>query len=157
MAFTGSEFLGGAVSAWLWFLLLSAAAWTLTLGPYVVVAVIHIVPWSLAALAAFATPAYVLGRALRARTRVRTHLAAFGALGLLVGGSVTGVFFAVAGGFRGLDGMIEWLIVAVNVFGSAGAVMLGWWRAARRALRPNAAPARIDPDALAEDAAADRR
>lgn len=154
-AFTRTEFWNGALSAWLWFLLLASVAWMILLGPYAGVAALYVVPWSMGATLVFATPAHFLGRALRRDVRTPVHLAAFAALGAVVGAATTVLLFAVDPSLQQAMGAT---VIAVNLATSTIAVPVGWWRAARRALRSDADPrdsGAVDPDAAAEDALLD--
>jgi signal transduction histidine kinase len=152
MAFTRTEFWRGATSAWLWFIPLSLAPWTIFFGPYAVIAAMYVVPWSIGAALVFATPAYLLGRALRRIPRMPVHLLAFASLGAAVGVATTVVLFAVD---PSLGQAMGAAILTVNTAASTAAVTIGWWRSARRALRSDVVPVETrgaDTDAAAEDA-----
>ena len=147
MAFTVAEFVRGAVAAWVAFLVLATAAYAAVIQGYVVVATAFYVPWSLGAALVGSPAAYLLGRSLRRVRRIAVHIAAFAALGAAVGLAATIVFVAVYG--HGNGGTLYYV---VNLALSVIAVPLGWYWTARRALR-HPRP-RVDPDAMAEDAAA---
>lgn len=150
MAFTRTEFLGGALRAWLWAVALLIAAWTAIIFPGGMIAAIYVLPASVAALVVFVAPAWGLGRALRRVARVRTHVLSFAAFGGVIG-ACAGLVFRASTGYSGpfFDGFLAFFL-AVNTVASAAAVALGWWGAARRALRPHTPSP--DPDAAAEDA-----
>ncbi|GAA3903079.1 hypothetical protein [Microbacterium invictum] len=156
MAFTQTEFLRGALSAWLWFLLLDISVYGIIFFPMgAAVAAMFAVPWSAAAVAVFAFPAWLLGRALRRRARVAVHVAAFAALGVVVGVITTATYLVVATGRLEIDSFFGSPLWVVNVAASAFAMVLGWRRGARAVLRPRAPSIRRDADAAAEDALVD--
>lgn len=153
MAFTRAEFGRGAWAAWFWYLatliptsLLSAPlmGWdSVFVG---LSALIFVVPVSLVALALLAPAALGIGHALRRIADVRVHVAAFTALGAVVG-AIAMFPFALLFGF--LTPYVGWFITLA--LPAVFCVPLGWWHTARRALHgvPTRHP---DPDALVEDA-----
>ncbi|MFJ6651989.1 hypothetical protein ACIQLJ_04225 [Microbacterium sp. NPDC091313] len=157
MGFSPGEFLRGALLAWVWFLALSTLFFLPIFFIYFVYALLYTVPFSLAALVVGALPAYGLGIALRAVTRVPVHLAAFAVFGLLVGVATTAVAIATMGldgqgwGYGSLSAPALATTLAATI-----AVPLGWWQSARRALRGDRSsvsePTHSGPDELVEDA-----
>ena len=174
MAFTPAELWRGARNAWCIFMMLM-------LGGLVLMIVVSMPFSGGAALSALILVAFavgyagvigggiglivmlagaplagMLGRALRREPRVRAHLMAYGALGLLLGGlTVCGALMIGAVPANAFAANPLVLIIACS---AAVSVPLGWWSSARRALREDRgttlrrrAP-RPDPDALAEDA-----
>lgn len=156
MAFTRTEFLRGALSAWLWFLLLDLSVYGIIFFPTgAAVAAMFAVPWSAGAVVIFAFPAWLLGRALRRRAHVGVHVAAFAALGAVIGVITTATYLFVAAG-RPEIAFFDSPFWLVNTAASAVAVALGWRRGARAVLSPGARSSRRDTDAEAEDVLADR-
>lgn len=141
MAFTTSEFVRGALSAW-WMFLVVLTAVHIWLGPIAFIVAWYAAPWSIGALVAGAPLAWALGRMLRRDPDVRVHFAAFLALGLVVGGTTTWLAIAagVGGGATGLA-----FYAALHVVAAAIAVPLGWWRVARTALRSDGATVEAAP------------
>jgi hypothetical protein len=143
MAFTRTEFLRGARSAWLWATFLHILAWTLIFFPVGMVSAYYVVPSAVAALVVGVAPAWWLGRLLRRTRPIAAHVVAFAAFGAAIGVATTLAFVAI-GGMGNLfgDGFPFWM-TAVNAVASAAAVVRGWWSTALRALRADGtAPAR---------------
>lgn len=162
MAFTRWEFWRGAYAAYaayLVWLLLSPLLWGVSaggIGFVVVMAMYSLVIGGAVAFVAMlaASPlAWLLGRSLRRVRPISAHLAAFAALGALVGWVALEAWaWGSSGGHAPLD-------QALLPYGvpAAVAVPLGWWFTARRALRADrgltpARPPRHDADAEFEDA-----
>lgn len=89
-------------------------------------------PWTLGALVFGGILAWLLGWALQRVPAFGWHLAAFAALGALIGVVASWSAFGAMGG-----GALVVQLPAVAV--SAAAVAFGWWWTARRALRADAA------------------
>jgi hypothetical protein len=157
MTFTRSEFLRGAIAAWVWFLILHQVALLFPLVGYGWFALYATLPWSVGALVLGSPFAYVLGLRLRKQSRVAWHLVAFTVLGLIVG--TTATLLALWLPAWGIPSHSEYGALdtpAVLVAASAGpAVALGWWHTARRALAADRGETvgrqRSDPDAEFED------
>lgn len=153
MKFTRSEFVRGAIAAWVWFLILHQVA-LIPLRGYGVFALYATLPWSVGALLLGSPVAYALAFGLRRQPRVIRHLLAFTTLGLAVGTVATLVALWLPAWGIPSEGLDPWLGVLVAV--SAGpAVALGWWHTARRSLATDRGEAthrrRVDPDAEFED------
>ena len=138
-AFTGLEFFRGLWLAFLWATGLISLAWTVAAFPYGLYSLMWVVPAAGAAAIVFAAPAWLLGQLLRRVRPLRWHVIAFATLGAVVGVVTTLAFLAWSGGPGPYIGGPLNVIYAINVSLSAAAVALGWWRAARRALRDDAA------------------
>lgn len=130
MAFTGAEFFRGAVSAWVWSMLLTVLVWTVCTGGIGFVAVVFVVPTATVATVVCAVLAWGLGRSLRRIRLVSIHILAFAVLGALVGCAATTAWILTD---RGAFGMSETLY-PINGLCGAAAVILGWHSAARHAL-----------------------
>jgi hypothetical protein len=154
MAFTRAEFMRGAVAAWVWFLVLHSAMFSIWIGIYVVVAWSVTLPWSLLALFLGSPLAYLLGKALRSQRLIVVHLTAFTLLGLTLGAATATAALLVGWGFPPGQAS-DYTVMAVAVVACAGAaVPLGWWWTVRRARATDHSKStkRIDPDAAFEDA-----
>ncbi|GAA2449266.1 hypothetical protein [Agromyces soli] len=153
MAFTFGEFARGAGMAWLAFQLAFPLVYALIVfvggvvdpsssdplsssigfGFYAVfVTFLYQTPWTLGALVFGGILAWLLGLALQRVPAFGWHLAAFAALGALIGVVASWSAFGALGG-----GAFVVQLPAVAV--SAAAVAFGWWWTARRALRADAA------------------
>jgi len=166
MAFTADEFLRGTVASWLAFnalfavslavmsLITPASGWG---SPWAAVAMlaIYVVPISLLVSGVVTLlccgAAWALGRRLRRTPSLLPHVIGYAVLGALIGLLVVGGYQLVVTQRLDLGGWFALLVLAC----SAAALPLGWSRAVRRARRADAGlirPARVDPDAAAEDA-----
>lgn len=153
MDFTWEEFRGGAVRAWWtfqWAYPLSYPAIVLIMGiasgsfdtvAYqlmwslygVVIAFLWTLVCSLVTVVFIGAPlAWLLGKTLRRVRAKAAHLALFALLGVVIGAGVS--TFAVPMGDE-----TKWYFVASAVIVAGIAVPYGWWRAASRALRAEAA------------------
>jgi len=158
MAFTPSEFLRGALAAWLWAMAIPSVAWLIMFFPAGWIGTIIIIPMAFLATAAFALPAWLLGWALRAERRSWVHGSAFSTFGVLVGAAATALYFVWGNGDLALP--TSAFAYGVNALCGAGAVFLGWRHAVRRALgvspRRGKAPTAAVIDAATEDELAER-
>lgn len=157
MAFTWREFRRGALTAWGVFNVLAPvviAALTVVIesptgsagaAVYVLVfAPLLLVPISFAALVVLGAPlAYALGRGLRRTASEGAHLAAFVALGAVVGATAGAIVLTA---FR-----LEWSPWAILLCAAVTAfpVAFGWWHARRRALQDDAGAPDPSPSAPA--------
>lgn len=140
MAFTGVEFMRGALYAWLWFLVFSTVAHLPVAGFFVFFVLFTTVPWSMAALFIGSGFAYGLGRCLTRRRSLLLHASLFTVFGACVGLVTTRL--AIFSPTSGLNESTSYSIVAVCIAATI-AVPLGWWQTASRALqRDRAQPAR---------------
>ncbi len=161
MAFSGHEFLRGALAAWGYFLILitpGTVVYVVVLNVtdayhfpeymtqfpaaqlyFVVVAVIAayviVVPWSMVGLLLGATVAYGLGMALRRTDKLALHVAAFTFLGLVVGVATSVLGASVYPNSAGLTSLTNLEAVVIYSALAAVAVGLGWLFTASRALR----------------------
>jgi hypothetical protein len=160
-AFTRDEFLGGAFAAW-W---LSACA----VGVIILAAMpmrggfagvfAALVMTLCAALLGFpammllAPVVWIIGRSMRTVPRVWVHLGVQAAVGLVLGMLTTIAVLSLFGAFPFFLGWVPLLAA-----GPAIGLPVAWYRAYRRALRSDAGllTRRADPDAVAEDAIAER-
>jgi hypothetical protein len=139
MAFTFSEFLLGVSAACVAFFPLVGLANLLIGSGVVIVIVLSVAAVPVAALV-FGPLAHLLGRTLRFTRRTAVHLAAFAALGLVVGVVTTSVVLLVMSSGRAFAAPDFWTpptiwLFAPTVLAATGAVPSGWWCAAHRALR----------------------
>lgn len=160
MAFSRGEFVRGAIRAWVCFLCVDLLVWLFVYFPFgVIYAGIAAPPASGIALVVFATPAWLLGHALRRIPQPALHHASFGAFGVAVGLTSTHVFAMVLSGSTAVDASAIWPLYLVNAAAASIAVVVGWRHGARAVLRERRglpAVERLDPDAAQEDAITDR-
>ena len=123
MAFTGPEFFRGAVSAWIWAMVLPVLVWTVCTGGAGVASALFVIPAATAATVLCAGLAWTLGRTLRRVRRIGIHVVLFALLGAVVGAATTVAYCLSSSGE--LVGFSPVLYV-VNVTCGAAAVALGW-------------------------------
>jgi hypothetical protein len=147
MNFSRSEFLEGALAAWLWFLVIHQALLLVPAGGYGFLALYLTLLWSFGALVIGSPFAFGLGQALRRERRLWVHIVAFAFFGLVIGVVTT----ALASWL--LDGTGWWLFASLTAVSACPAVVLGWWRAVRRAQKADSVKAKkaADVDAEYED------
>lgn len=150
MSFSRSEFLKGALAAWLWFLVIHQALLLVPTGGYGFVALYLTLPWSFGAVVIGSPFAFALGQALRRQRRSWVHIVAFGSYGLIIGVVTTGLASWL------LVGSTQpgwWLFASLTAVSACPAVVLGWWHAARRARKADSVKATkaADVDAEHED------
>lgn len=142
MAFTGGEFMRGALTAAVAYLaivllvfLLSAMSEATQPGMTLIVLTMVLaygLPIALLAMLVGAGPAYAIGRTLRSVRPVWIHLSVFAAYGALVAGATVGVLALTGFPFLSAGGPLGVLLfVAPGMI----AVPTGWWHAYRTAIR----------------------
>lgn len=155
MAFTQTEFLRGALSAWLWFLALSAILQVFPAGGWLPVVFLYTAPWSVLALLVGLPFAHLIGRAMRRVTAVGAHMLVFTVFGLAIGAAATFTALGVGWVSPTMSSDLGIFVVA-NIACAGGAVCIGWSRTALPALRADreGPPRRADPgpDEAFEDA-----
>ncbi|QAY61197.1 hypothetical protein ET475_15225 [Microbacterium protaetiae] len=150
MSFSRSEFLKGALAAWLWFLVIHQALLLVPTGGYGFVALYLTLPWSFGALVIGSPLAFSLGQALRRQRRSWVHIVAFAFFGLIIGVLTT----ALATWLSGESTQYGWFLFAsLTAVSACPAVVLGWWHAARHARKSDSEKATkaADIDAEYED------
>jgi hypothetical protein len=101
MAFTAGEFFRGAMSAWLWFLVLSTLGYVPLMYSLLPILVLVTTFVSLLAAVVGSGPAYLIGRALRSVRATAVHVLVFAVYGLVLGVVATAVTPDVAGDGHG--------------------------------------------------------
>ncbi len=132
MTFSISEFLRGALAAWLSFLVIHQALLFLPTAGYGFVGLYLTFPWSFGALVIGSPFAFALGWALRRQPRWWVHIVAFASFGLVIGVVTTALASWLSGESTEYG---WWLYASLTAASACPAVALGWWYAARRAHR----------------------